>query len=140
MPVACLMIIIDETLHQEESDTNRNEGHEKRTDGTEVGVEMLKDGGRRMTYSAAVIGGMKRDSTVYVGVSIVRKPDTRLGKGKDVVVCLSGARIEHVTEKVEQIMGGGNGGSILIHIGTNNTAKEGTTAIVEKYRSLLKKT
>ena len=29
-PVAYLMIIIDETLHEEESDTNRKEGHEKR--------------------------------------------------------------------------------------------------------------
>ena len=45
-----------------------------------------------------------------------------------------------MTERVEQIMGRGNGGSILFHIGTNNADKEGTTAIVEKYRSLLKKT
>ena len=45
-----------------------------------------------------------------------------------------------MTERVEQIMGRGNGGSILVHIGTNNADKEGTTAIVEKYRSLLKKT
>ena len=37
-------------------------------------------------------------------------------------------------------MGRGNGGSILVHIGTNNADKEGTTAIVEKYRNLLKKT
>ena len=29
-------------------------------------------------------------------------------------------------------MGRGKGGSILVHIGTNNAAKEGTTAIVEK--------
>ena len=36
--------------------------------------------------------------------------------------------------------GSGYGGSILVHVGTNNTDKEGTTAIVEKYRSLLKKT
>ena len=64
---------------------------------------------------------------------------TRLSKGKDVVVCLPGARIEHVTERVEKIMGRGNGGSILVHIGTNNTDKEGTTAIVEKYRNLLRK-
>ena len=35
-PVAYLMIIIDETLQEEESDTNRNEGHEKRTDGTKI--------------------------------------------------------------------------------------------------------
>ena len=72
--------------------------------------------------------------------TIVRKTDTILSKGKDVVVCLPGARKEHVTERVEQIMGRGNGGSILVHIGTNNADKEGTTAKVEKYRSLLKKT
>ena len=43
-------------------------------------------------------------------------------------------------ERVEQIMGRGYGGSILVHVGTNNTDKEGTTAIVDKYRKLLKKT
>ena len=75
-----------------------------------------------------------------MGYSIVRKTDTRLIKGKDVVVCLPGARIEHVTERVDKIMGRGNGGSILVRIGTNNTDKDGTTAIVEKYRNLLKKT
>ena len=37
-------------------------------------------------------------------------------------------------------MGRGNGGTILVHVGTNNADKEGTTAIVEKYRDLLKKT
>ena len=47
---------------------------------------------------------------------------------------------EHVTERVEKIVGRGNGGTILVHVGTNNTNKEGTTAIVEKYRKLLKKT
>ena len=45
-----------------------------------------------------------------------------------------------MTERVEKIVGRGNGGTILVHIGTNNTDKEGTTAIVEKYRKLLKKT
>ena len=75
-----------------------------------------------------------------MGYSIVRKTDTRLSKGKDVVVCLPGARIEHVTERVEKIMGRGKGGTILVHVGTNNAAKEGATAIVDKYRNLLKKT
>ena len=37
-------------------------------------------------------------------------------------------------------MGRGNGGSILVHIGKNNADKEGATAIVEKYRNLVKKT
>ena len=27
-----------------------------------------------------------------------------------------------------------NGGSILVHVGTNNAEREGTTAIVKKYR------
>ena len=55
-------------------------------------------------------------------------------------MCLPGSRIEHVTERVEKIMGRGKGGTILVHIGTNNADKEGTTAIVDKYRKLLKKT
>ena len=75
-----------------------------------------------------------------MGDSIVRNTDTILGKEEDVVVCLPGAGIEHVTERVEEIMGRGNGGSILVHIVTNNADKEGTTAILEKYRNLLKKT
>ena len=37
-------------------------------------------------------------------------------------------------------MGRGNGGSILVHVGTNNADKEGITAILEKNRNLLKKT
>ena len=90
--------------------------------------------------SAAVIDGIKRKSRIFVGDSIVRKTDSRLNKGEDVVVCLPGARIEHVTERVENIMGRGKGGTILVHIGTNNADKEGTTAIVDKYRKLLKKT
>ena len=99
-----------------------------------------QEGERRKSYSAAVIDGIKRNSRIYVGDSIVRKTDTRLSRGEDVVVCLPGARIEHVTERVEQIMGRGCGGSILVHVGTNNTDKEGTTAIVEKYSNLLKNT
>ena len=140
VPTAYIMIIIDETLREEDIDTIRKEGHGKRTDGTKIGGKMGQDGERRKTYSAAVIDGFKRNSTIYVGDSIVRKTYTRLSKGKDVVVCLPGARIEHVTGRVEEIMGRGNGGSILIHIGTNNADKEGTTAILEKYRNLLKKT
>ena len=39
--------------------------------------------------------------------SISRKTDNTLGKGEDVVVCLPGTRIEHVTEQVENILGHG---------------------------------
>ena len=87
-----------------------------------------------------MIEGIKRNATTYVGDSIVKKTDTRLYKGEDVVVCLPGARIEHVTERVEKITGRGKGGTILVHVGTNNADKEGTTVIMGKCRDLLKKT
>ena len=105
-----------------------------------IGGRIGQEGERRKSYLAAVIDGKERTDTIYVGDSIIRKTDTRLSKGEDVVVCLPGARIEHVTERVEKIVGRGNGGTILVHVGTNNTDKEGTTAIVDKYRKLLKKT
>ena len=134
------MMIVDDTVQEDGCDKTRKEGQEKSTDRTKSGEEMIEDGGRRQKYSAAVIYGIKRNSTTYVGDSIVRKTDTRLNKGEDVVVCLPGARIEHVTERVAKIMGRGKGGTILVHVGTNNADKEGTTTIVDKYRNLLKKT
>ena len=35
-------------------------------------------------------------------------------------------------------MGSGKGGSVLVHVGTNNAESEGTSAIVRKYRKLAK--
>ena len=138
-PAAFLVVILDTTAEEEESGATKN-GQEDSTEENRIGGWIGQDGERRKSYSAAVIDGTKRNSRIYVGDSIVRKTDTRLSRGEDVVVCLPGARIEHVTERVEQIMGRGYGGSILVHVGTNNTDKEGTTAIVEKYMNLLKKT
>ena len=86
VPVAYFMIIIDETLQEEESDTTRKEGHEKSTDGTKIGGEMRQDGERRKKYSATVIDGIKRNSTIYLGDSIVRKTDSTLNKDEDIVV------------------------------------------------------
>ena len=135
VPAGFLVVILDTTTEEKESDTTKK-GQENSTEENRIGQE----GERRKSYSAAVIDGIKRNTTIYVGDSIIRKTDTRLSKGEDVVVCLPGARIEHVTERVEKIVGRGNGGTILVHVGTNNTDKEGKTAIVEKYRKLLKKT
>ena len=112
VPATYLKIMRDVTRQEEESDTARKEGYGKKTDGTKIGGEMGQDGERRKTYSAAVIEGFKRNSAIYVGDSIVRKTDSRLNKGEDVVVCLLGARVEHVTERVEKIMGRGKGGTI----------------------------
>ena len=138
-PAAFLVVILDTTAEEEKSGATKK-GQEDSTEENRSGGWIGQEGERRKSYSAAVIDGTKRNSRIYVGDSIVWKTDTRLSRGEDVVVCLPGARIEHVTERVEQIMGRGYGWSILVHVGTNNTDKEGPTAVVEKYRNLLKKT
>ena len=98
---------------------------------------------KRRSYSEEVIEGALRTERVFMGDSILRKTDRTLSKGENVVVCLPGARIEHVTERVENVLGHGQGGSILVHVGTNNADRDGTTMIVKRYRELvetLKKT
>ena len=82
VPVSYLMMIVDETFQEEGCDKTRIEVQEKSTGGTKIGEEMRQHGGRRKTYSAAVIDGIKRNSTIYVGDSIVRKTDTRLSNGR----------------------------------------------------------
>ena len=134
-PAGFLVVILYTTAEKQECDATKK-GQENSTEENRIGQE----GERRKSYSAAVIDGIRRNTTIYVGDTIIRKTESRLSKGEDVVVCLPGARMEHVTERVEKIVGRGNGGTILVHVGTNNTDKEGTTAIVEKYRKLLKKT
>ena len=94
------------------------------------------EGIHRKSYSKAVIEGVRKRVRVFVGDSIVRKTDIVLNKGDDMVVCLPGAKIEAITERVENIVGSGKGGSVLVHVGTNNVEREGTTAIVRKYRKL----
>ena len=45
---------------------------------------------------------------------------------------------EDIAEKAGQVIGGGTGDAVLVHVGTNNAEKEGTSAIVGKYRRLIK--
>ena len=78
------------------------------------------EGFQRKSYSEAVIEGVRKRARVFVGDSIVRKSDRVLNKADDVVVCLPGAKIEVMTERVENIVGSAKGGSVLVHIWTNN--------------------
>ena len=98
----------------------------------------VMEGIHRKSYSEAAIEGVRKRTRVFVGDSIVRKTDRVLNKGDDVVVCLPGAKIEAITERVENIVGSGKGGSVLAHVGTNNVEREGTTVIVRKYRNLVR--
>ena len=54
------------------------------------------------------------------------------------VVCLPGVKIEAITERVEDIVGSGKGGSVLVHVGTSNVEREGISAIVRKYRNFVR--
>ena len=96
------------------------------------------EGIHRKSYSEAVIEGVRNRARVFVGDPIVRKTDKVLNKGDDVVVCLPGAKIEAITERVENIVGSGKGGSVLVHVGTSDVEREGRTAIVRKYRKLIR--
>ena len=96
------------------------------------------EGIHRKSYSEVVIEGVRKRGEVVCGGSIVRKTDRVLTEGDDVVVCLPGANIEAITERIENIAGSGKGGSALVHVRTNNVEREGTTAIVRKYRNLVR--
>ena len=109
----------------------------KETGGKGSGQNVM-EGIERNSYSAAVIEGVRKRARVFVGDSIVRKTDRVLNKGDDMVVCLPGAKIVAITERVKNIVGSGKGGSVLVHVGTNNVEREGTTAIVRKYRQLVR--
>ena len=122
---------------REVGETRAKEWEVGETGGKGSGQNVM-EGIERKSYSAAVIEGVRKRARVFVGDSIVRKTDRVLNKGDDVVVCLPGAKIEAITERVKNIVGSGKGGSVLVHVGINNVEREGTTAIVRKYRQLVR--
>ena len=90
------------------------------------------------SFADVVSQGKARIARVFMGDSIIGKVDKIVNRGDDITVCLPGAKIEDIAEKAGQVMGGGTGGAVLVHVGTNNAEKEGTSAIVGKYRRLIK--
>ena len=77
--------------------------------------QIVMEGVHRKSYSEAVIEGVRKRARVFVGDSIVRKTDRVLNKGDDVV--------EEITERAENIVGWGKGGSVLVHVGINNVER-----------------
>ena len=90
------------------------------------------------SFVDVVSQGKKRKAPIFMDLSIIRKVDKIVNRGDDITVCLPGAKIEDVAEKAGQVMGGGTGGAVLVHVGTNNAEKDGTSAISGKYRRLIK--
>ena len=105
--------------------TGRKEAGKKGTTEKAAGVKVSNQGNaKRRSYSEALIEGALRIERVNMGDSILRKTNRTLSKGEDAVICFPGARIEHVTEWVENVLGHGQGGSILAHGGTNNADRD----------------
>ena len=88
------------------------------------------------SFADVVSHGKARKARVFMGNSIIRKVAQIVNRGDNITVCLPGAKIEDIAEKAGQVMGGGTGGAVLVHVGTNNAEKEGTSAIVGKYKTL----
>ena len=85
---------------REVGETRAKEWEVGETGGKGSGQNVM-EGIERKSYSAAVIEGVRKRARVFVGDSIVRKTDRILNKGEDVVVCLPGAKIEAITERVK---------------------------------------
>ena len=79
-PAGFLEVILHTTAEEQESDATKK-GQENSTEENRIGQE----GERRKSYSAAVIDGIKRNTTIFVGDSIIRKTDrfkTEQGGGR----------------------------------------------------------
>ena len=85
--------------------------------GDKAAGQNVMEGIQWKSYSEAVTEGVRKRARVFVGDSIVRKTDRVLNKGDDEVVCLAGAKILAITERVENIVGSGKGGFLLVHVG-----------------------
>ncbi|KAI0213138.1 hypothetical protein LSAT2_001869 [Lamellibrachia satsuma] len=105
--------------------------------GKTVKVDDMRERGhassvqQERSFADVVSQGKARKARVFVGDSIIRKVDKIVNRGDDITVCLPGAKVEDIAEKAGQVMGGGTGGAVLVHVGTNNAEKEGTSSIVD---------
>ena len=137
----------EKTVDQKKNDDRRQSMQQKRgkrvcgeglPGGKTVKVDDRRERGynvrQERSFADVVSQGKARKARVFMGDSIIRKVDKIVNRGDDITVCLPGANIEDIAEKAGQVMGGGTGGAVLVHVRTNNIEKEGTSAIVGKYR------
>ena len=123
----------------------REKAGKKKKDGKKKNVQQKED---KRVSEEGLSGGMKvednksreKEKTVDQKKKedyIIRKVDKIVNRGDDITVCLPGKKIEDIAEKAGQVIGGGTGGVVFVHVGTNNAEKEGTSAIIGKYRRLI---
>ena len=140
----------EKTVDQKKKDDRRQSMQQKR--GKQVSGEGLPGGKtikvddrrerrhsvqQERSFADVASQGKVRKAWIFMGDSIIRTVDKIVNRDENIMVCLPGAKIKDVAEKAGQVMGGGTGGAVLVHVGMNN-AEEGTLAIVGKYRRLVK--
>ena len=139
----------EKSVDQKKNDDRRQSMQQKRgkwvsgeglPGGKTVKIDDRRERGHsvRQERSFADVVSQRKARKAFMGDSIIRKVDKIVNRGDDITVCLPGAKIEDIAEKAGQVMGGGTGGAVLVHVGMNNAEKEGTSAIVGKYRRLIK--
>ena len=101
----------------------------KETGGKGSGQNVM-EGIELKSYSADR-GGEEESDGVCGGFDSYEDRDS-LKQGRRCGGLLVVAKIEAITERVKNIVGSGKGGSVLVHVRTNNVEREGTTAIVRK--------
>ena len=98
--------------------------------------------GDKVNRFAVLSGGDKvREETCVIGDSIVRLVDDvvcRKGPPKCVRICLPGAGIQDVRNRVASVVGPGKGGAVLVHVGTNDVDKKGSEEVMGRYRELVR--
>ena len=67
------------------------------------------------------------------------KPITEMMTGRKEAGKAVGGKVNEQVDAKRRSLGHGPEGSILVHVGTNNADKEGTTRIVQRYRQLVGK-
>ena len=76
-----------------------------------------------------------------MGDSIVRQVDRvvcRKGPKTTIRVCFPGAKVRDLTPRVGSVVGSGVGGSVIVHVGTNNVDRQGSEAVLGEYQQLIK--
>ena len=133
----------EKTVDQKKKDDRRQSMQQKRgkrvsgeglPGGKTVKVDDRRERGdsvrQERSFADVVSQGKARKARVFMGDSIIRNMDKIVNRGDDITVCLPGAKIEDIAEKAGQVMCGGTGGAVLVHVGTNNAEKEGKEARV----------
>ena len=62
----------------------------------------------------------------------------RKGPPKCVRICLPGAGIQDVRNRVASVVGPGKGGAVLVHVGTKDVDKKGSEEVMGRYRELVR--